>query len=71
VRCEAFLIQVGSALEAIKKREYFKAHKYANEAYLEQRNLVKQAKAHLAELDETTSKGPGSPKKSSKKSPAS
>jgi hypothetical protein len=34
---------------------------------VEQRNLVKQAKAHLAKLDGTTSKRTGSSKKSTKK----
>jgi hypothetical protein len=34
---------------------------------VEQRNLAKQAKAALAELDETTSKGAGTSRKSSKK----
>jgi hypothetical protein len=65
--CEAFLIHVGSALKAIKKKGYFKAHKDANEAYVEQHELVKQAKATLAKLDGATSKGPGFSKKPSKK----
>jgi hypothetical protein len=64
---EAFLMHVGSALDAIEKRGHFKAHKEANEAYVEQRSLVKQAKAALAELDGTTSKGGGTSKMSSKK----
>ncbi len=51
----------------IKKNGYFKAQEDANEAYLEQHNLVKQAKAHLAELDGTTSEGTGSSKQSTKK----
>jgi hypothetical protein len=55
--CEAFFIHVGSALEAIKKKGYFKAHNKANKAYMKQHNLVKQAKATLAKLDGTTSKG--------------
>jgi hypothetical protein len=58
---------MGSALEATKKKRYFKAQKDANKAYVEQRNLVKQAKAHLAKLDGTTSKGTGSSKRSTKK----
>jgi hypothetical protein len=65
--CKAFLMHVGSGLNAIKKRGHFKAHKEANKAYVEQRGLVKQAKVTLAELDGTTSKGPGTSKKSSKK----
>jgi hypothetical protein len=58
---------VGSALKAIKKKGYFKAHKDTNKAYVEQLKLVKQAKAVLAKLDGTTSKGAGSSRKSSKK----
>jgi hypothetical protein len=42
---EAFLIHEGSAIEAIEKKGYFKVHEDANEAYVEQNNLVKQAKA--------------------------
>jgi hypothetical protein len=48
---KAFLIHMESTLEAIKKKRYFKAHKEANAAYVEQRKLVRQAKAHLAKLD--------------------
>jgi hypothetical protein len=59
-------MHVGSALNAIKKRGHFKAHKEANKAYVEQHDLVKQAKATLAELDGTTCKGAGISKKSSK-----
>ncbi len=44
-----------------------KAHEEAHETYVEQRNLAKQAKAALAELDRTTSEGAGASKKSSKK----
>ncbi len=59
----------GSAklFSAIKKQGSFKAHEDANEAYVEQRKLVKQAKATLAKLDGTTSKWTGSSKKPSKK----
>jgi hypothetical protein len=64
---EAFLIHVGSVWEAIKKKGYFKAYKDANEAYVEQCELVKQVNT-LAKLDGTTSKGTGSSRKSSKKS---
>jgi hypothetical protein len=64
---EASTMHMRSALEAIKKKGYFKAHKGANVAYVEQRNLVKQAKAALAKLDGTTSEGTGSSRKSSKK----
>ncbi len=66
--CNAFLMHVGLALDAaIKKRGHFKAHEEASNAYLEQCNLVKQAKAALAELDRTTIKGARTSKKSSKK----
>jgi hypothetical protein len=58
---------VGSVLKAIKKKDYFKAHEDANEAYVEQCGLVKQAKAALTKLDGNTSKWAGSSKKSSKK----
>ncbi len=64
---KAILIHVGSAPEAIKKKGYFKAHHRANEAYLEQCELVKQAKAHLAKLDGSTSKVTGSSNKATKK----
>ncbi len=64
---KAFLIHVGSALDAIEKQGYFKAHNKANEAYMEQHKLVKHAKATLAKLDGITSKGTGFSKKPSKK----
>ncbi len=54
-------------MDAIKKQGHFKAHKEVQEAYVEQRNLVKQAKASLAELDGTASKGAGASNKSSNK----
>jgi hypothetical protein len=65
--CKAFLMHMRFALDAIKKRGHFKAHKEAKEAYVKQCNLVKQAKTTLAELDRTTSEGAGTSKKSSKK----
>jgi hypothetical protein len=67
VRCKAFLIHMGSALEPIEKEGYFKAQDKANNAYMEQHKHVKQAKASLAKLDGTTSKGTGSSEKPSKK----
>ncbi len=60
-------MQVRSALEAIKKKGHFKAHKDSNEAHVAQCDLVKQAKAALAGLYGTTSKGTGSSRRSSKK----
>jgi hypothetical protein len=65
--CKAFLMHVGSAMDTIEKRGHFKAHKETHEAYVEQCDLVKQAKAALAKLDRTTSKDAGTSKKSSKK----
>jgi hypothetical protein len=50
-----------------RNKKHFKACKEAYEAYVEEHNLVKQAKAAQAELDKTTSKGAGTSKKSSKK----
>jgi hypothetical protein len=64
---EACLMQVGSALKAIKKRGCVKAHKDANLAYVAQHDLVKQTKATLAKLDGAISNGTGSSRKSSKK----
>ena len=39
---EAFLIHVGSAQEAIKKKGYFKAYEENNEAYVELRGKISQ-----------------------------
>ncbi len=59
-----------TALDAIKKQGTFKAYKEVQEAYVEQRNVVKQAKATLAVLPAPTSKGKTESKKASaKKSP--
>ncbi len=55
--CEAFLMHVSTALDAIKKQGTFKAYKKAQEAYVEQREVAKQAKAALAILPAPTSKG--------------
>jgi hypothetical protein len=62
---------LGSALEAIKKKGYFKAHDKASKAYVEQRERMKQVNATLVELDGATSKGTGSSKKPSMKHKAS
>jgi hypothetical protein len=66
---KALLMHVGLAMDVIKKRGHFKAYKEAHELYVEQRDLAKQAKAALAELDGATSKseGAGTSMKSSKK----
>jgi hypothetical protein len=67
---EAFLMHMSTALNAIKKRGTFKAYKEAIEAYVEQHEVVKQAKAALALLTAPTSKGKKASKKASaKKSP--
>jgi hypothetical protein len=59
-------MQVSTALNAIKIRGTFKAYKEAQEAYVKQRKVSKQAKAALAILPAPTSKG----KKDSKKASA-
>jgi hypothetical protein len=67
---KAFLMHMSTALDAIKKRGTFKAYKEAVEAYVEQRKVVKQAKAALALLMAPTSEGKkASNKASAKKSP--
>jgi hypothetical protein len=71
--CKAFLMHVSSAFNAIKKRGTFKAYKEAHEAYVEQCEVAKQAKATLALQTAPTSNGKkdskkASGKKSSKKS---
>ena len=58
-------MHVSSALDAIKKRGTFKAYKEAHEAYVEQHEVAKQAKANMALFTAPTSKG----KKASKKAP--
>jgi hypothetical protein len=66
---EAFLMHVSSALEAIKKRGTFKAYKEAHEAYVEQREVAKQAKAktNMTLFMTPTSKGKKASKKAAKK----
>jgi hypothetical protein len=59
---------VGSALEAIKRKGYFKTYKEFDEAYVEHWSRVKLAKAQLAKLDDSTDKEAGPPKKSTTKS---
>jgi hypothetical protein len=67
--CEAFLMHVSTALDAIKKRGTFKAYKEAVKAYAEQLEAVKQAKAALALLMAPASKGKKASKKAAKISP--
>jgi hypothetical protein len=68
--CKAFLMHVSSALNAIEKRGTFNAYKEAHEAYVEQREVAKQAKAALALFMAPTSKGKKASKKASEKEPA-
>ena len=42
--CKAFLIQVGSAWEAIKKKRYFKSYKEYSGTFADKRDKVKQLK---------------------------
>jgi hypothetical protein len=65
--CEASLMHVSSALNAIKKQGTFKAYKEAHEAYAEQRKVAKQAKADMALFTAPTSKGKKASKKASEK----
>ncbi len=55
------------ALNAIEKRGTFKAYKEAHEAYVEQRNVVKQAKADMNLFVVPTSKGKKATKKGTEK----
>jgi hypothetical protein len=48
---KAFLIHVGSALEAIERKGYFKAYVESSKIYTKQHSRIKQAKAQLAKLD--------------------
>jgi hypothetical protein len=64
---EAFLMHVSSDLDTIKKRGTFKAYKEAHEAYVEQREVAKQAKAALVLFMAPTSKGKKASKKASEK----
>jgi hypothetical protein len=67
---ESFLMHVSSALNTIKKHGTFKAYKEAHKAYVEQREVAKQAKAALALLLVPTSNGEKASKKASEKGPA-
>jgi hypothetical protein len=68
--CKAFLMHVSSALDAIKKRGTFKAYKEAHEAYVEQKEVVKQAKTALALFTAPTCEGEKASKKASEEEPA-
>jgi hypothetical protein len=60
-------MHVSSALNAIKKRGTFKAYKEAQGAYVEQRNVMKQAKADMNHFTTPTSKGKKATKKGTEK----
>ncbi len=64
---EAFLMHVSSAHNAIEKRGTFKAYKEAHEAYVEQHEMAKHAKAALALFTAPTSKGEKDSEKASRK----
>ncbi len=65
---EAFLIHVGSTPESIKRKGYFKAYMESNKVYTEQCSVIKQAKAQLAELDDSNGREAETSRKSNKKS---
>jgi hypothetical protein len=65
--CKALLMHMGTTLDMIKKQGHFKAYKVAQQFYVKQCEVVKQAKATLAELDGATSEGAGNSKKFSRK----
>jgi hypothetical protein len=64
---KAFLMHVSTALKAIKKWGTFKAYREASELYVKHRKAVKQAKAALALVNATASKGEKNSKKASQK----
>jgi hypothetical protein len=63
-------MHVSSALDAIKKRGSFKAYKEAHEAWVEQHEVAKQAKATLALFMAPTSKAEKASDRASEKEPA-
>jgi hypothetical protein len=60
---KVFLMHVSTAINTIKKWGTFITHKEASEAYVEQREAVKQVKAALAILNAAVSKGEKTSKK--------
>ncbi len=60
-------MHMSTALDSIKKRGTFKAYNEAIEAYVEQREAAKQAKAALALLTAPASKGKKASEKASAK----
>jgi hypothetical protein len=63
----AFLMHMSTALNAIKKQGTFKAYAEASELYVEHCKVVKQAKAALALVNATASKGEQNSKRASQK----
>ena len=59
---EAFLIQVGSAQEAIKKKGYFKSFEDHSNDYSKKRGKVKELKDQLVALKEAIAAQPKDPK---------
>ncbi len=68
--CNAIQMHVSLALNANKKRGTFKAYKEAHKAYVEQKELAKQAKAALALFTAPTSEGAKASNKAYEKEPA-
>jgi hypothetical protein len=65
--CEEFLMHVSSALDTIRKWGTFKAYKEAHEAYVEQREAVKEAKVNMQLFVTAASKGKKAVKKGTEK----
>jgi hypothetical protein len=60
-------MHVSSALDTIKKRGTFKAYKEAHEAYVEQQEAAKEAKANMHLFATAASKGEKANKKGTDK----
>ncbi len=58
----AFLIHLGSAQEAIKKKDYFKSVEDHSDSYSERCEKVKEPKDHLVALKEASAAQPKDPK---------
>ncbi len=66
---KAFLMHVSSALDTIKKRGTFKAYKEAHQAYVEQREAAREAKANMQLFATTASEGEKANKKGLRRLP--
>jgi hypothetical protein len=64
---KSLLMHVNATLDAIKKPGHLEDHKEAQEIYVQQKELAKQAKTATSELVGVTSEGVEKSKKSSKK----